>query len=398
MAKRAKTLHILGGGQWQVPTIRLAKSMGFRVFVTDMYAERPGYGFADDHEVVDITDRDATLRAAESRHIDGIVCDTTDIGVPTMAWVAEKLGLSGIGYETALRFTNKHAMRCLTSAAGVPSPPFHPAGSLEEARRAVFDIGYPAVIKPVDNQSSRGVHTVRQAGEVEPAYADAARHTRSAAVLVEGFLNGTEVTVEGFCVNGEAFAVGISDKDHFRHRPEIANRLTYPADFPPDVLDRIREVNALVVRALGLKTGITHAEYMVVGSEVYLIEIAARGAGSRVYSHIVPFLAGVPVPEAYLHFVTGGDLQVRPDNQPRAANLGFFSFAEGVVKRIEGVTEASRLPGVQEILLEFGPGDRLHPPSDDRSRPGLVVVFGETRASVLEITGQVFRTIRVETE
>jgi biotin carboxylase len=280
----------------------------------------------------------------------------------------------------------------------VPNPPFRLVRDGDAARRAISDLGLPAVLKPVDNQSSRGVHILREPKDLGPAYADAVQFARSGEVLVEGFLDGVEVTVESFCADGRVFPVGISDKDHFLHRPEVANRLTYPADFPPEVLARIREVNEIVVRALGMRTGITHAEYMVVEREVYLVEIAARGAGSLVYSHIVPYLAGAPVPRGYLEFITGGTMSIRPDNLPRAANLAFFSFPAGKVRRIAGVGEAVRFPGVQEILLEFRPGDTLMAPTDDRSRPGLVVVFGQTRAGVLAVTDRVFQSVQVEVE
>jgi biotin carboxylase len=393
---RPQTLHILGGGEWQVPTIRLAKALGFRVLVTDMYTDRPGYRWADEHEVVDITDREATLRTAERHRIDGIVCDTTDVGVPTMAWVAEKLSLPGIGYEIALNFTNKARMRRLTSAAGLPNPRFLTARNPEEARAAAQAIGLPAVVKPTDNQSSRGVHIVRSWNDWDTAYTDAARHARSGEILVEEFLDGVEATVESYCIDGEVFAAGISDKDHFPERPEVSNRLTYPAAFPAEVMRRLCEVNEGVIRALGLKTGITHAEYMVVGGEAYLVEIAARGAGSRVYTHIVPYLAGAPVPEAYLQFVVTGRMEIQRRAGSRAANLAFFSFSPGVVRSIEGVDRARALPGVQEILLEFAVGDRLAPPVDDRSRPGQLVVFGKTRAEVLATTEEVMRTVRVE--
>jgi len=248
-----KTIHILGGGQWQLPTIRLAKSLGYRTLVTDIYSERPGYALADEYAVVDIADREGTLKVAEERQIDGIVCDTTDVGVPTMAYVAEKMGLAGIGYESALNFTNKHRMRCITAPAGVPNPCFRLARSAQAARAAAVDIGFPAVIKPLDNQSSRGVHIVRFPEEAEAAYADAARFTRADAVLVEGFLDGVEVTVESFVIDGEVMVLGISDKDHFAHRPEVACRLTYPADFPAAILERIREVNRRAIKALGLR-------------------------------------------------------------------------------------------------------------------------------------------------
>jgi carbamoyl-phosphate synthase large subunit len=393
-----RTIHILGAGQWQIPSIRLAKSLGYRVFVTDIYQERPGYALADDFEVVDITDAERTLRAAESRSIDGIVCDTTDVGVPTMAWVAEKLGLPGIRHETALNFTDKGRMRAITSAAGLPNPPFTVVRDAGQAKKALRDFGFPVVVKPTRNQSSRGVHVVRRPEALDEVLADAMSHSRGGELIVEGFLDGTEVTVESFCCDGKVYVAGISDKDHFAHRPEVANRLTYPADFPPAILARIEEVNRGVIEALGLKTGITHAEYMVVGTEVYLVEIAARGAGSRVYSHIVPYLAGAPVPKAYLQFAAGDGMSIQPDGGHRAANLAFFCFPPGRVRSIEGLEEARSMPGVEEVLLEFGPGDVLHPPQDDRSRPGLAVVFGRTRGEVLDTTQHVFDTVKVNVE
>lgn len=372
--------------------------MGFRVLVSDMDFKSPGFVLADLHEVADITDAAATLEVARRHRIDGIVCDTTDVGVPTMAYVAERMGLPGIGLQTALNFTNKYQMRAVTSAAGLPNPPFRLVRDKSELRAAVDAIGWPVVLKPVDCQSSRGVHVVHESARLDDSFADALAVSRSREVIAEGFLDGVEVTVEGVCVDGEVFAIGISDKDHFAHRSEVANRLTYPAACSEGVHQRIRETNAAVVRALGLRTGVTHAEYMVCADGVFLIEIAARGAGSRVYSTIVPHLAGLPIPELYLRHVMGESMSVRPDGLPRAANLGFFSFPTGRVTRISGVEEAARLPGVSEVLLEFAVGDVLQPPQDDRSRPGLVVVLGSTRDEVLATTERVYQTVEVLTD
>ena len=108
---KPKLLHVLGGGPWQLPTVRLAKALGHRVLVSDMYRERPAYALADEHEVVDITDCEATLQLASRCRIDGIICDTTDVGVVTAAFVAERLGLPGIGHETARNFTDKEIGR-----------------------------------------------------------------------------------------------------------------------------------------------------------------------------------------------------------------------------------------------------------------------------------------------
>jgi biotin carboxylase len=393
-----KTIHILGAGQWQLPTIRFAKQLGYRVFVTDIYTERPGYTLADEFAVIDIADRDATLRAARTHQVDGIICDSTDVGVPTMAWVADQMGLPGIGYETALNFTNKYRMRTITRDAGLPNPPFGLARDASEASRIASAIGWPIVVKPADSQSSRGVRIVSCANQLESAFLHALQNSRSAEVIVEGFLDGIEVTVESFCCDGMVQVAGISDKDHFAHRPEVASRLTYPADFRPEILERIEAVNNAVITTLGLRTGIAHAEYIVVDSEPYLVEIAARGAGSRVYSHIVPHLAGVPVPQAYIQFVMGAGMHIIPDRQPRAANLAFFCFRPGRVQSIEGVEEAEQFHGVEEIFLEFAVGDTLRPPDDDRSRPGFALILGNTREEVLATTDAVFQTVHVGTE
>jgi carbamoyl-phosphate synthase large subunit len=400
MSRAGKILHVLGGGEWQVPTVRLAKEMGWRVLVTDMYASRPAYEHADYHEIADITDGDKTLEIARRHKIDGIVCDTTDVGVPTMAWVAEKMGLPGIGYQTALNFTNKYSMRQVTAQAGIPTPTFRLLRSASDLPSAVATIGWPIVLKPVDGQSSRGVHVVRLREELEKSFEDALSFSRSREVIAEGFLDGQEITVEGYCQDGTPQVAAVSDKGHLPERREVANRITYPAALSANTLDRVHKVNSQTVKALGLRNGITHAEYFVCGEDVYLVEIAARGGGSRIYSHIVPQMLDTSLPAAYLRFLMGEDsrLNVPASVCSRAANLQFFSFPSGRVRRIMGVEEARGLAGVQEILLEFAVGDELRPPQDDRSRPGQVLVFGATREEVLETTRQVLELVKVEVE
>ena len=241
----------------------------------------------------------------------------------------------------------------------------------------------------------RVTHSKEELGE---AFREAVRFSRQGMVIAEGFLKGIEVTVEGCCVDGEIFTVGISDKGHFDHCLQIANRLTYPADLSESARERLSKVNAKAVRALGMGAGITHAEYIIVDSEPHLVEIAARGGGSHVYSHVVPYLAGIPIPRLYLESLMGYGFRDRPDNVPRAANLAFFDFPAGRVKTIHDKNRACAMEGVEILLLEFDRGDILSPPQDDRSRQGQVLVFGKTRKEVLEITNRVFETVKVVVE
>src|SRR5262249_50332750 len=140
-------------------------------------------------EVVDIRDSQQTLATARKYQIDGIVCDTTDVGVPTAAFVAEQEELPGVGLEIARRFTNKYLMRSTLAAAGLKQPQFALVRSVQELAAAVERICFPLVVKPVDNQSSRGVRVVRQNNDLEEAFNEAKKFSRLSGVLVEEFLS-----------------------------------------------------------------------------------------------------------------------------------------------------------------------------------------------------------------
>lgn len=375
----------------------LARSLGYGVLVTDMYEDAPGYQYAEEYAAIDIRDRVRTLDWARKHAIDGIICDTTDVGVPTAAYVAGELGLRGIGYETALRFTNKYLMREAAAKAGVRQPRYVALSDASHLER-IDAIGYPVVVKPVDSQSSRGVRKVSDRSELESAVRNALEQSNVKQVLVEEWIDGTEVTVEAMCRDGRVSVLGISDKEHYAHTPQVASRLTYPPAMSDHLLAKICEANAAVIGALGLVTGVTHAEYMVTGdARIYLVEVAARGGGNRLYTHIAPYLSGVPIPRCYLEWTLGSDAPwPQPDGIPRAAILDFFDLPTGTVRSIEGIADGSRVPGVAELCLELSVGRDFGGADNDRARPGYVVAFGKTRAEVIAIAERAKALVRVE--
>ena len=102
---------ILGAGQLQIPIIEKAKERGYTVIVVSPDADEPGVGCADYYVNADVRNYEKIIDAANYYKIDGITTDQTDIPVRTAAYVAEKMGLSGIGYEKGLLFTNKYMQR-----------------------------------------------------------------------------------------------------------------------------------------------------------------------------------------------------------------------------------------------------------------------------------------------
>jgi formate-dependent phosphoribosylglycinamide formyltransferase (GAR transformylase) len=107
---------IVTASRHQRSLILKAKTMGYDVMATDSRVDAPALSFADRAAVVDAASREDLFRIAYEFQPHAIVSEQTDVAVPGVAYVAERLGLPGIGFETALRATDKWRMR-----AGVPA-------------------------------------------------------------------------------------------------------------------------------------------------------------------------------------------------------------------------------------------------------------------------------------
>jgi biotin carboxylase len=389
---------ILGGSRWQTDIIRRASQLGVRTVVADISANAPGRALAETFVEIDTNDRDGLLRIARLEQIDAVIAEQTDRVVPIAAYLNEALQLPGIDPATALVFTDKHAMRNALAAArtGVMMPRYAEVRSPGEALEHAEDWGYPVVLKPKTSQASLGVFKADDAVELRLFFGETVRHAGSGgAILVEEFIAGTEVTVEAFSLDGRCHVLAVSEKAHYTFNPCVARRLAYPPRFEPSVIDCIRTVAARVVETLGLRDGISHAEYRVRDGMPYLVEVAARGGGNRIASLIVPHVSGVDMYELLI-----ARLLERPTSIPpiegRAAVLEFFDFAPGRVRAIHGVDEVRRGALAADLAIDIGQGSVIHKPTDDRTRLGYFIAFGETRDEVDWKSARIKEIVRVE--
>lgn len=381
-------MHVVGGGFHQVPLVEMAKSMGFRVLVTDMYENPPARAVADEFEQIDITHKEDTLDCASGHKIDYIVTDMTDVGVPTVAYVAENLGLPGIGYETALRFTNKYIMRMVLGekfSAHLPESRYFE--DVEEALRFLRKIPREGqfVVKPINSQGSRGVFILApsDANTEEQIYA-AFAESQERGVLVEDFISGHEYSAETFVRDGEVHNLTLTKKYHYAQNPCIDERNTYLGDVAPELEKAIFDLNENIIKTLRLPFGNTHAEYMIHGDQIYLMEIAARSAGGSIGSKIIPYLTGFNCMEALLHTLTGRPYEIHiEDYRKKFAVLKFYNFPPGRVKRI--FVNESMVHGLLVLALSpyLAEGVTVKPIKSSRDRLGYFVVHGTDRADVL---------------
>ncbi len=166
MTHQPKSIFILGAGVMQLPAIRAAKAMGWRVTVADGNAEAEGIPLADRFAHVDLKDLDAMTQAVKLCQVDGGVDGVFTAGTDfsaAVAWVAGRCGLPGLAYETALNATDKVRMRRAFREHGVPQPEFVELNREGHAAGVLQSLSFPLVVKPVDNMGARGVRRAETA-------------------------------------------------------------------------------------------------------------------------------------------------------------------------------------------------------------------------------------------
>ncbi|MEE9912514.1 MAG: ATP-grasp domain-containing protein [Deltaproteobacteria bacterium] len=391
-----KRLMIIAGGDWQVPVIQKAKEMGCFVINSNLYEDSPGFKYADVGLVADVLDKEKNLAFAQKYKPDGIITDQSDIAVSTVAYICEKLNLPGIGNDKAELFTDKFRMRTFCKENGFLYPEFQICTSFEEAKTFAHQIGYPVVIKPTSNQSSRGVFKINNAQQLEQLLPEARKFSFKNGILVEAFIGGTEITIEGICVNGKHRSLVCSEKDHFQNNEMVACRLLYSHLNPRIPFEKAKDINDSLVNKMGLPFGLTHAEYKYDNGKFYLVEIAARGGGTKISSLIVPFMSSVNTNEILINSALGENIaDINPVKKDAWTILDFFYFEAGLVREMIGIEKLRANSNILDFAFNFKTGDVLRPLADDRSRHGYFIAYENTEDKLLMLCDSVKKDTRI---
>lgn len=397
-----KSIMILGANDGQMPFINICKEKGYRTIVVSPEGKYPGFKVADKCVYLDTRDKEAVLQAAIDEKIDGIVTDQTDVSVGTVAYVAEKLNLRGIGIKTALKFTDKYEMRKAARNVGVRVPEFDEADSLDKAIEVANRIGYPVMIKPVDSSGSRGVLKIINDEEMRTSFDYAKRFSNKRTVIVEKFIEGVEYLADGFAMNYEYVTLDVGVKEYFDVPNTYCSKMCMffsgklaEQDY---ILNKIRLANDKLAKGFDLQFGITHAEYMYCKDEdeVYLVEIAARGGGVYISSDITPNAAGFDTNRALINFVAEGTIDFPVDLDNKISGFVCFSFPDGEIIDISGVEDTENINGVDKVILnQIFVGMKTKKLKDDSGKFGPILFTGINKEECYDVISKIKSTLKI---
>ena len=378
-----RKIMILCAGLYQVPIIKKAKEMDLFTIAVSPVGRYPGLKIADKVYNIDVRDEETILTVAKAERIDGILTDQTDIAVRTVAYVAEKMGLSGIGYDTAKLFTDKRLMRQRTAELGLPTIDFKVVTSFAEAADFFESCKNRAIIKPIDNQGSRGVYLIDSKRELDGRFYKAMEYSPSGKVIIEQHIAGREFEVDSILAGGQEKTLMYADTDLYDIPNVFASKTRlYPSVADEYTMKKLLQLNHDVVTGFGLKQGLTHDEYIQddESGEIYLIEAAARGGGSFISSHIGQLQSGINTSE-FLIKLALGEVDGIPDFEMNRCHCGYVTFylPEGEVIEMDSVEEVKALPFIRKHSLDdIYPGLKTGSFSDKTAR-NVVILEADTR-------------------
>lgn len=393
-----KILMIIGAGILQAPAIKIAKEMGLLTMVTDLNKNAYGMRFADFPTIMSTRDVDGTVRVAKefskTRRIDGVITVGTDASL-TVSAVQHALDLPGNRIEVAEATTNKIKMRKRLRENNIPEPDFFPCWSYDDVINATRQLGFPFVIKPADNMGARGVMKIDRPEVIGFAYERAKNASPRGEIIVEGFMDGPELSIDALVWDGEIYVTGVADRIIEFPPYFVETGHIMPTNLPEDKVNEGLEVFKKGIRALGIEIGAAKGDIKLTSEGAKVGEIASRLSGGFMSAYTYPYSTGVNLIQAVINVAMGnppGDLK---EKYKKVSVERAIIPGTGVVKSIEGIEEALSIRGLKNIFVTCNKGDTVHIPTSNVEKCGNVISVGETREEALNSANLGVNTVRI---
>lgn len=310
---KQKTILVLGTNAGQADLIRHMKVRGWRVIGASPVVGEPGQAFCDVIEKINIVDIDALANLVERHKPDLVYSISSDIAMVSVVALSERVGLPHFYDSDFIRLLDdKAALRGFLAEHDLGPVPFRKLRSANEA--ADWD-HFPCMVKPTDAQGQRGVVRVDRREDLAPAIEAAVGISRSKQAIVEGFLNGVEISCNVLVCGGEVKMKVLSERlVHGPHALGVPRGHLVPCDNVTE--ENQRAALALVdgiVAALGCRDGVLYFQMIVTPEGPRVVEIAPRLDGCHMW-RLIMAAEGADLIEMTMDCLTGEDMPKQLQN------------------------------------------------------------------------------------
>lgn len=312
---------LLGGIHYLLPVIKAAHEQGYYVITADYLPDNIAHKYSDEYVNVSIVDKEAVLKAAQEKQIDGIISFGVDPGVVAAAYVQEKMGLPSMGpYESVVILQNKDLFRAFLQEHGFNCPKSKGYSTIDEALKDTDWLTWPMIVKPADSAGSKGVTCVDSISKYEAAIKYAFEKSIKGHIIVEQYLDkvGCSSDTDSFLLDGKFRFMSFNAQrfDADAANPYAPSAYTWPSTFPEHENYLMSELQRLM-DLLKMQTSVFNIETRIASDgKPYIMECTPRGGGNRL-CEMLRYATGVDMITAQVRAAVGdpvGDIEQKPYN------------------------------------------------------------------------------------
>jgi biotin carboxylase len=341
---------------------------------------------------VDFSDIQASVRtiaAYAHEHPLTAILSVDDAASELAAEACARLDLPHNSPGAAEAARDKFLMRSLMSAAGVPCPVFRAFSLQADPAWVSTQVTYPCVLKPLRLSGSRGVIRANTPHEFEQAQLRVKRlllnegyRAQETMFLVEDFIPGREVALEGLLTQGHLKVLALFDKPDPLDGPFFEETIyTTPSRLSPQIQLTISDCVAQAAASLGLRDGPVHAELRVNEYGPWMLEIAGRSIGG-LCSTVLEFGSGMCLEELILRHAIGEEVTSIERDHSAAGVMMIPIPSAGILKNIYGKDDATAVPLITGVEITAKLHHPLVPLPEGSSYLGFIFARGESPLAV----------------
>jgi biotin carboxylase len=349
---------VLGGGNNSVLAVKKAKELGYKVLLIDDTGGGAASNSADYFELGDPLCFECVEKIVKNYPIIGSIT-RTEYFVPTCCYLNEALGLPSQGTALSNSVRDKWVMHQLFQKDNVQSPtPFYKIENQNELQLVKNDIqnlfeDFSFIVKPADQRGSIGITKIRSVNELDRAVKKAMKRSPTNKVLVEKFVEGIQLGVQGFSVNGKLEQCFISRKVNARNFVPLGH--SFSISLSPSQIVDIQNECAKALRSLGILNGPSTIDLVLdVNGNIQIFEIGAR-VGGTILPETILFHSGIDLIEASILLAAGRTVHFPiPKNIPVSSRKVYFKKRGKII----------RIKDYSHLIEEYQPLDfklMIHP-------------------------------------
>ncbi|MBE6730911.1 MAG: ATP-grasp domain-containing protein [Ruminococcaceae bacterium] len=260
------------------------KEMGYETFTCAMAKDGPAADASDHFEIINILDENAIVEYIQKNKIDVVYSTGSDLAIPVACRISEKLNMPHfVTADVAYTCNNKDVMRKTLTPACKGNIPYYVVQSLSEVD--IDKLSYPMIMKPSDSQGQRGIFLVNNAEEIKTNFEMAKKYSRKGNVIIEKYVNGPELSVNVYMVEGKTEFLAVSDRVTWPEYTGLIHKHIVPTRIMSEKSQALLlEIVEDACNRVGIKNGPAYFQIKVENEHPYIIEMTPRLDGCHMWN------------------------------------------------------------------------------------------------------------------